>query len=97
VWGDNQLKRFLWLALTALFLCTTARAQETPAWEISAGYSSLTGNLIHPRFHLDGGYASLTGNVNNWFGVEFDVSGYYGTFNGQQLMQEIQGAQGTHL
>lgn len=79
------MKQFLWLIVTVLFLCVTARAQETPAWEVSAGYSSLTGNLIHPRFHLNGGYASLTGNLNDWFGVKFDFSAYYGTVNGANL------------
>jgi hypothetical protein len=89
------MKRFVWLAMTVLFLCTTARAQETPAWEFSAGYSSLTGNLIHPRFHLNGGYASAAGNLNSWFGIALDLGAYYGPNNGQQLMQDFQGAQAT--
>jgi len=89
------MKSTLWLIVAVLFLCPTARSQETPAWEISAGYSSLTGNLIHPRFHLNGGNASLAGNLNNWFGIKFDFSAYSGPFNGQQLAQDIQGAQST--
>jgi opacity protein-like surface antigen len=84
------MKQCLWLVLTVLILGTTARAQQTPAWELSGGYSSLTGNLIHPRFHLNGGFASVDGNLNSWFGVRFDFGAYYGPYNGSQVMQEIQ-------
>ena len=70
------MKQCGWLVLAVLFLCTSVQAQEIPAWEISGGDSSLTGNLIHPRFHLNGGYASVDGNLNNWFGVRLDFGAY---------------------
>ena len=89
------MKRFVLFILTVFFLCTTARAQETPSWEFSAGYSSLTGNLIHPRFHLNGGYASIVGNLNSWFGIAFDLGAYLGPNNGLQFLQAIQGAKET--
>ena len=87
-----MMGRCLWAFLAILFLSATARAQDTPVWEISSGYSSLTGNLIHPRFHLNGGDVSLAGNLNEWFGMRFEVSAYLGPFNGSQLAQDAKNA-----
>jgi Outer membrane protein beta-barrel domain len=76
------MKQFLWFILAGLFLSSSAQAQETPAWEISGGYSYLVGHLIHPRFHLNGVNASLDGNLNDWFGLRFDFNAYSGPASG---------------
>jgi opacity protein-like surface antigen len=81
------MKQFLWFVIAGLFLCTPAQAQEAPAWEISGGYSSLTANLIHPRFHLNGGIISVERNLNGWFGLRFNFGAYTGLDNAEQLMQ----------
>jgi hypothetical protein len=50
--GDMKMKRFLWLVPAILFLGLTAQAQETPAWEVSGGYSYLRSNLQGKSFGL---------------------------------------------
>jgi outer membrane immunogenic protein len=70
------MRRFIWLALAILAVGGTARAQETPAAEVSLGYSYLrlggSGGI-----NQNGGSASAAFNVNHWFGVVGEVGGYH--------------------
>ena len=55
-----------------------AAAQETPAFEVSGGYSFLndfTDDISLPV----GWYASVSGNVNDWFGIVGDIGANYTT------------------
>jgi opacity protein-like surface antigen len=80
------MKRFLWLIPAILFLGLTAQAQETPAWEVSGGYSYLRSNLQQSSgFGLNGGYGSLSQNLNNWFGGRLEINGYGGTIGGTNI------------
>ena len=53
------MKRVIWIIPAILLLSFTARAQETPSWEISGGYSYLDANLNGSHFHLNGGGGSV--------------------------------------
>jgi hypothetical protein len=75
----------MWIIPAILLLSIGARAQETPAWEISGGYSYLKADLGHSNFSLNGGTASATQNLNNWFGGRLEVSGYYGHVSGTNI------------
>ena len=72
------MKRVIWLVPAILLLSITARAQDTPAWEISGGYSYLEANLNGTRFHLNGGSGTATENLNNWFGGRVEFNAYQG-------------------
>lgn len=72
------MKRVIWIIPAILLLSFTARAQETPSWEISGGYSYLDANLNGSHFHLNGGSGSATENVNNWFGGRVEFSDFQG-------------------
>lgn len=78
------MKRVLWL-IPALLLCSiTAKAQETPQWQLSAGYSFFDANISGPgdSFHLNGGYGSVDENFNSWFGGRAEFNAWGGTING---------------
>jgi len=78
------MKRVLWLIPATLFLILPAQAQ-TPAWEISAGYSYLRAGLDGSSFGLNGGYGSMTENLNHWFGGRLEVNAYQGTEAGKSV------------
>jgi opacity protein-like surface antigen len=79
------MKRFLWLIPAILFLGLTAKAQETPAWEVSGGYSYLRSNLQGSSFGLNGGYGSLSQNLNNWFGGRLEIDAYGASKSGSNI------------
>lgn len=81
------MKRVMWIVLAVLFFCITARAQETPAWEINGGYSYMRANLNGPgsSFHMNGGIASVTENLNDWFGGRLEISAFGGTTGGTSV------------
>jgi hypothetical protein len=79
------MKPVFWLIPALLLLCITARAQETPAWEASGGYSYLKADLHGSSFHLNGGTISATENLNNWFGGRLEVSAYHGNVAGTSV------------
>jgi len=87
------MKRAIWIIPAILLLSLTARAQETPAWELSGGYSYLEANLNGTRFHLNGGTGSATENLNNWFGGRVEFNGYQGneaiTVSGQTTVYSV--------
>jgi hypothetical protein len=80
----NSMKRFAWLipAVLIFLSCPALQAQETPAWEISGGYSYLKADLRGSSFHLNGGAASLTENLNSWFGGRVEINAYQGSVSG---------------
>lgn len=77
------MKRFMWIVPAILLFCVNAKAQETPWWELSGGYSYLQGDVGgSPGFHMQGGYGSVRENTNDWFGGSFDFNAWGGTFDG---------------
>lgn len=88
------MKRVIWIIPAILLLSISARAQEeTPAWEISGGYSYLDANLNGSHFHLNGGSGSLTQNLNGWFGGRVEFNGFQGneavTASGQTTVYSV--------
>lgn len=81
------MKRIFWILPAVLILCANARAQQTPQWEISGGYSYLRANIdgSGSSFNLNGGQGALGENMNNWFGGRFEVKAYSGTAAGTRL------------
>src|SRR6266849_4510185 len=79
------MKRVIWLIPAVLLLCRTAPAQETPAWELSGGFSYLAANLNGSRFHLNGGYGSVSESLNSWFGGRFEFGAFHGTVSGTNI------------
>lgn len=72
------MKRVIWLVSAILLLTGSARAQETPAWELSGGYSNLWAHFNGSSFRLNGGNVTLTENVNSWFGGRFEFNAFQG-------------------
>jgi len=72
------MKRFAWLIPAIFLFCLTAKAQETPAWEVSGGYSYLESNISGSYFGLQGGGGAVTQNMNSWFGGRAEVNAYHG-------------------
>jgi hypothetical protein len=81
------MKRVAWLipAVLIVLSCTTARAQETPSWELSGGYSYFRANLNGPSLQMNGGAAALTENLNSWFGGRIEVNVYHGKSSSTNL------------
>jgi hypothetical protein len=83
------MKRFVWLVPAMFLFCLTAKAQDTPAWEVAGGYSYLYANLGNTNstgsFGLQGGGGSITENYNSWFGGRAEVNGYRGTESGTNV------------
>ena len=79
------MRPVIWLIPVILLLCMTTQAQETPAWEISGGYSYLRGDLSGSSFNLNGGTGSVTENLNSWFGGRLEVSAYHGNVSGTNV------------
>jgi len=69
------------VCLLAFFSFTAAAfAQDTPKFDIFAGYSYVRDNPSTsgvPSFNLHGGSASVAYNVNNWLGAVADFGGYH--------------------
>jgi opacity protein-like surface antigen len=82
----------------SLFLCATARAQESaPKIDVFAGYSYLQANpgvAGVDSFHLHGGEASIAYNHNSWLGGVADFAGYN---NGNILGTGRSGTLSTYL
>jgi opacity protein-like surface antigen len=65
----------LLLATFALTLSAPARAQDTPRWEIFAGYTYARASIVvsGAPFNMNGGSGSIAYNLSNWFGLVGDV------------------------
>lgn len=87
------MKRVILLIPAILLLSISARAQDTPAWEISGGYSYLDANLNGSHFHLNGGGGTVTENLNSWFGGRVEANAYQGnealTVSGQTTVYSV--------
>ena len=81
------MKRFMWVipAVLIVLSCRAAQAQETPAWEVSGGYSYLEANLGGTSFHLNGGTGSVTQNLNDWIGGRIECNFYQGSVSGATI------------
>src|ERR1019366_1914759 len=83
------MKRLIWLIPAVFVLCiSSARAQETPQWEITGGFSYLDANLNGSHFHLEGGGGSATENLNSWFGGRMEFNAYHGNDAGNVVTAE---------
>lgn len=79
------MKRIWLLMPLFLCLCASAKAQETPHWEVAGGYTYVDANFqpsYSSRFTLNGGNLSLAENANSWFGARFEFSALGGTEGG---------------
>jgi len=81
------MRRFALLipAVLIVLSCPALQAQETPAWDVSGGYSYLKADLRGTSFHLNGGAASVTENLNDWFGGRVELNAYQGSVNGTNV------------
>jgi hypothetical protein len=72
---------------------SAAAQEETPEFEVFAGYSfakmSLSDGVLPSNVHagLNGWNAEFGWNVNNWLGITGDFSGYYGGPNALVLFK----------
>jgi hypothetical protein len=65
------------VATLVLYVSAPALAQETPAFEISGGYSLVRDQDAEENFH--GWIASGAGNLNRWLAIAGEVGGNYKT------------------
>jgi len=72
------MQRILLAAAVILFSAAGARAQDTPAAEVSASYSFLRFGVSH-GVNQNGASVSVAGNFNRWLGLVGDVGGYHKT------------------
>lgn len=81
------MQRAICLVPVILLLCVSTKAQETPAWEISGGFSYLRANLNGPggSFDLNGGNVSATENLNRWFGGRVEFNAFTGSVAGTNV------------
>jgi hypothetical protein len=70
-------KALLGVSLMLLIPLAAIAQQEYPKAEVFGGYSFFRANPDGANLH--GWNASVTGNVTNWFGVQGDFSGHYGS------------------
>jgi len=93
------MKLKLWVSLLAVLSLfgATAHAQDTPKFDIFAGYSYLRLNPSTAgvsSFNLNGGSASIAYNAKSWLGGVADFGGYS---NGNILNTGINGTLSTYL
>src|SRR3970040_492312 len=82
-------RRVVGICGAVLAVSMSAAAQDAPRAEVSAGYQ-----LLGVRSGLNetlekGGYADVAGNFGRFFGVVFQVSGNYKTFEETETFQGI--------
>jgi|HubBroStandDraft_6_1064221.scaffolds.fasta_scaffold131653_2 hypothetical protein len=70
------------LALLILFAWPTL-AQDTPVFEVGAGYQYRSFNFpAEPRLNMNGWQISADANINHWIGLTADFDGTYKNFRG---------------
>jgi outer membrane immunogenic protein len=74
--GETSMRKMILFAGLILLSATGSRAQDTPAAEVSAGYSYLRLGVSN-GINENGGSISIAGNVNRWLGLVADVGGYH--------------------
>jgi opacity protein-like surface antigen len=70
------MKKALWLPLVIFLFPAAARSQETPAADVSLGYSYLRLGGSD-GINQNGGSASFAYNANHWLGLVADFGGYH--------------------
>ncbi|HSZ19620.1 MAG TPA: outer membrane beta-barrel protein [Candidatus Acidoferrum sp.] len=76
-----MMKKFMWVAFVLAFFAVSSKAQETPAADVSAGYSYFRIGGSN-GVNLNGFNTSAVYNANNWFGVVGDLGVYHGSPSG---------------
>ena len=72
------MRKLLFGVVLLMLIPLAAPAQsEYPKAEVFGGYSFFRANP--DKVNLHGWNTSVTGNISNWFGVEGDFSGHYGS------------------
>ena len=75
------MKKFMWVALALSLVAIPSHAQQTPAADVSVGYSYFrvggSGGANLNGFSASGAY-----NANQWFGVVGDLGVYHGSPSG---------------
>jgi len=74
-------------AIAFSILAAAAHAQQTPAADVSVGYSALY-VVKGFTFFLQGGNTSAATNVNNWLGLAGDFGGYHAPSGVNNLVAE---------
>jgi Outer membrane protein beta-barrel domain len=82
------MRRLTWLLPVVLFFCVPAKAQETPEWELSGGYSHFFANVGNNSFDLHGGGGAIQQNTNNWFGGKLEINGFGGDTSGMHVTMQ---------
>jgi hypothetical protein len=72
------MRRLTWLLPVMAFFCLPAKAQETPQWELSGGYSHFFANVGDNSFNLHGGGGAIQENVNDWFAGRVEIHAFGG-------------------
>lgn len=72
------MKKILMSLAVLLLFSLPALAQETPRFEIGAGYTFRSFNVpSSPRFNMNGWNFNADYNLNNWLGVAGEINGTY--------------------
>jgi len=71
------MKKLMFVTVFILIGALSSFAQETPKYEISAGFSNLHESQIFQSRNFPGWYASISRNFTNWFAMEAEFSGHY--------------------
>jgi hypothetical protein len=78
------MKKFIWVAFVLAFFAVSSKAQDTPAADVSAGYSYFRIGGSNGA-NLNGFSTSAVYNANNWFGLVADLGVYHGSPSGVSL------------
>ena len=78
------MKKFIWLAVALSAFAISARAQETPAADVSVGYSYFRVGGSGGA-NLNGVSTSAAYNANHWFAVVGDLGVYHASPSGVGL------------
>jgi len=71
------MQKMILMAAAILLSATGSRAQDTPAAEVSAGYSYLRFG-VNNGVNQNGASVSVPGNFNRWLGLVGDAGGSFG-------------------
>lgn len=66
------------IAAVVFFGSQEARAQDAPKYDVFAGYSYKSDDIIRERLNLNGFEASVTRHFSNGLGIEGNIAGNYG-------------------
>jgi hypothetical protein len=75
------MKKFMWVALALSMFVVPSYAQQTPAADVSGGYSYFRVGGSD-GVNMNGGNGSVAYNVNNWLGVVGDFGMYHASPEG---------------